>query len=108
MDVKTAFLNGKLDYDIYMRQPAGFEDPDKLDYVCKLHKSIYGLKQSARCWNSTITQYLLSDGYNQCPSDDCLFMKVEEDKFIILCMYVDDIIPISNNTDLLKEEKLKL
>ena len=78
MDVKTAFLNGKLDYDIYMRQPAGFEDPDKLDYVCKLHKSIYGLKQSARCWNSTITQYLLSDGYNQCPSDDCQFMIVEE------------------------------
>ena len=108
MDVKTAFLNGQLDHEIYMDQPVGFEDPTKPDFICKLNKSIYGLKQSARCWNLTITQYLTSDGYIQCAADDCLFTKIKDDKFIILCLYVDDVIPISNSTELLREEKSKL
>ena len=63
MDVNTAFLNGKLDYEVYMEQPEGFVDPDKPDYVCKLSKSLYGLKQSARCWNSTLDTYLKANGY---------------------------------------------
>ena len=54
MDVKTAFLNGSLDCEIYMSQPEGFVDPDRPNDVCKLKKSIYGLKQSARCWNTTL------------------------------------------------------
>ena len=51
MDVKTAFLNGDLDCEIYMNQPEGFIDPERLEMVCKLRKSIYGLKQATRCWN---------------------------------------------------------
>ena len=62
MDVKTAFLNGELDYDIYMSQPEGFVDEDKPNYVCKLRRSLYGLKQSARCWNITLDEYLKSAG----------------------------------------------
>ena len=53
MDVKTAFINGSIDSEIFMTQPEGYADADKPNYVCKLNKSIYGLKQSARCWNST-------------------------------------------------------
>ena len=62
MDVKTAFLNGSLDCEIYMSQPEGFVDPDRPNHVCKLKKSIYGLKQSARCWNTTLDEYLKSAG----------------------------------------------
>ena len=65
MDVKTAFLNGELDYDIYISQPDGFVYEDKPKYVCKLKRSIYGLKQSARCWNNTLDKYLKSVGLSQ-------------------------------------------
>ena len=67
MDVKTAFLNGSLDCEIYMymSQPEGFVDPDRPNHVCKLKKSIYGLKQSAHCWNTTLDEYLKSVGYHK-------------------------------------------
>ena len=58
MDVKTAYLNGDLEEEIFMKQPEGFVDKDQPDLVCKLKKSLYGLKQSARCWNKTIDEYL--------------------------------------------------
>ena len=108
MDVKTAFLNGHLDHEIYMEQPQGFSDPDNPDYVCRLKKSLYGLKQSARCWNETLTDYLVSDGFSKCEADDCLYIKFVGGKFIILAVYVDDVIPISNCVSLLAKEKLKL
>ena len=75
MDVKTAFLNGELDYDIYMSQPEGFVDEDKPNYVCKLRRSIYGLKQSARCWNTTLDEYLKSAGYRKSGADGCIYIK---------------------------------
>ena len=62
MDVKTAFWNGPLDCEIYMSQPEGFVEPDRPNHVCKLKKSVYGLKQSARCWNITLDEYLKSVG----------------------------------------------
>lgn len=108
MDVKTAFLNGILDHQIYMEQPKGFVDPVNQDYVCKLNKSIYGLKQSARCWNSTLTDYLISEKYEKCDADDCIYIKYVGNDFIMLAVYVDDVIPISNNLTLLEHEKLKL
>ena len=73
MDVTTAFLNGEVDCDIYMSQPEGFVDPDKPEHVCKLKKSIYGLKQSARCWNSVLDEYLVSAGYHKSDADSCLY-----------------------------------
>ena len=68
MDVNTAFLNGTVDHDIYMPQPEGFIDPDHPDYVCKLKKSKYGLKQSATCWNQTLDNFLVTNGYRRSPS----------------------------------------
>ena len=110
MDVATAFLNGDLDCEIYMEQPKGFIDPEHPDYVCLLDKSLYGLKQSARCWNATLDGYLKSCDYRQSSADECIYIKtVKEDdgkiSFVILGVYVDDIIPISNNTEMLLSEK---
>ena len=57
MDVKTAYLNGELDSEIYMSQPEGFVDTERPNHVCKLKRSIYGLKQSARCWTTTLDDH---------------------------------------------------
>lgn len=113
MDVKTAFLNGSLDCDIYMSQPEGFVDPNRPDYVCKLNKSIYGLKQSARCWNVTLDQYLQSAGYRKSDADGCIYTKTVREAsgriiFVILGVYVDDIVPVSNDIELLNAEKAAL
>ena len=113
MDVKTAFLNGSLDCEIYMSQPEGFVDPDRPNHVCKLKKSIYGLKQSARCWNTTLDEYLKSVGYHKNNADGCIYVKSVKEandriSFVILGVYVDDIIPVSNNPALLKAEKAAL
>ena len=69
MDVNTAFLNGTVDHDIYMSQPEGFIDSDHPDYVCKLKKSLYRLKQSARCWNQTLDNLWVMNGYRRSPTD---------------------------------------
>ena len=113
MDVTTAFLNGDLDCEIYMEQPEGFIDPDHPDYVCLLDKSLYGLKQSSRCWNNTLDSYLKENDYRQSPADECIYVKtVRGDdgklKFVILGVYVDDIIPVSNNTEFMLAEKAKI
>ena len=112
MDVETAFLNGTLDYEIYMEQPKGFQDPNKPDHVCRLKKSLYGLKQSARCWNATLDDYLLSEGYTKSDADDCIYVKLirsnDIEHFVILAVYVDDVVPISDDVEILASEKAKL
>ena len=110
MDVKTAFLQGELNEEIYMKQPEGYVDPDKPDYVCKLNKSIYGLKQAARCWNFAIDTYLKSNGYRKSSADPCIYIKSVRRRdgkidFVILALYVDDILWFSNNAEMLKKEK---
>eukprot|EP00794_Sanderia_malayensis_P019750 gene19750-biopygen16400 len=79
MDVKTAFLQGDFDEEIYMKQPDGYISEKKPDYVCKLRKSIYGLKQAARCWNFAIDHFLKSNGYNSCDADSCMYIKLMKD-----------------------------
>ena len=73
MDVNSAYLNGEIVEDIYMKQPEGFVNPDYPNKVCKLRKSLYGLKQSARCWNEKIDSYLKSAGYKQNTADPCVY-----------------------------------
>ena len=113
MDVRTAFLNGILDYDVYMEQPEGFIDAEHPDYVCKLKRSLYGLKQSARCWNSTLDSYLEESGYRPCSADGCLYIKTVKSSngkisFVILPVFVDDFIPVSNDTEMLRKEKVHI
>ena len=71
LDVTTAFLNGELEEDVYMRQPEGFV-AGREHLVCKLKRSLYCLKQSPRCWNSTLDGYLKQLGFLQSNSDPCI------------------------------------
>jgi hypothetical protein len=92
MDFEAAYLNGDLDEDIYVRQPEGFEVPGKEHLVCKLKKSVYGLKQSGRNWNKKIDAELRKLGFTRSKSDPCVYHKNTKatNGEIILGLYVDD------------------
>ena len=103
MDVKTAFLNGDLSEEIYMLQPDGFvEDEGK---VCKLQKSIYGLKQASRQWYLKFDKVITQFGFQENKLDECIYLKTSGSNFILLILYVDDILLASSNICLLKETK---
>lgn len=87
-DVKTAFLYGELDEDIYMEVPEGVQAAS--GYVCKLNKSLYGLKQASRCWNKKFTSFLLTYGFKPCYSDNCIFVGQFNNYKVVLLLYVDD------------------
>lgn len=74
MDVKNAFLNGKLHEEIYMQQPEGYVHPKYPQYVCKLKKALYGLKQAPRAWCERISQYLMSIGFVIAHADNSLYV----------------------------------
>ena len=75
MDVKSAFLNGPLQEEVYVSQPPGFVDPFHKDYVYKLHKALYGLKQAPRAWYDHLKKFLLDDGFVRGVIDPTLFTK---------------------------------
>lgn len=102
-DVRTAFLHGSLDEDIYMIQPQGYEEREE-ELVCKLQKSLYGLKQASRAWNTCFVQFLKE--YNLVPlkKDSCILVKRSEDGItLVIAIYVDDGLACSNSMTLLKE-----
>ncbi|RVW23885.1 Retrovirus-related Pol polyprotein from transposon TNT 1-94 [Vitis vinifera] len=105
MDVKTAFLNGNLDEDIYMEQPEGFAKKGNEHLVCKLKKSIYGLKQASRQWYIKFNNTITSFGFKENIVDQCIYLKVSGSKFIFLILYVDDILLASSDLGLLRETK---
>ena len=98
MDVISAFLNGELEDEVYMKQPEGFVVKGKECLVCKLNKSLYGLRQSSRCWNSVLDEYLKSIGFTQTASDPCIYVKEENGDIFIVAIHVDDII-LAGKTD---------
>ena len=105
MDVKTAFLNGDIDKTIYMTQPENFEIGDSKSMVCKLKKSIYGVKQASRLWNRKFHQTIVSFGFESNVVEKCIYHKFSGSKFIILVLYVDDILLACNDIGLLHETK---
>ena len=108
MDVSTAFLNGKLEEEIYMSQPDRYVKEGEEELVCKLNKSIYGLKQSSRCWFNTIDEFLENSGYTKSSSDPCIYIKREGEDIMLIALYVDDLIPASNSKSMLLREKAAL
>ncbi|CAI7874999.1 unnamed protein product [Closterium sp. NIES-54] len=90
MDITTAFLNEVLQEDIYMAQPDGYEDGTS--WVCKLKKAIYGLKQAPKCWYEMLEEVLLSGGFKTPQADHSLFLLGEGEQFLLLLVYVDDIL----------------
>ncbi|RVW72199.1 Retrovirus-related Pol polyprotein from transposon TNT 1-94 [Vitis vinifera] len=105
MDVKTMFLNGNTDETIYMVQPENFESNDSKQPVCRLKRSIYGLKQASRQWYRKFDQVITSFGFKENTVDQCIYLKFSGSKFIILVLYVDDILLASSDVGLLHETK---
>ena len=105
MDVKTAFLNGNVNETIYMVQPENFVFGNSKSMVCKLNKSIYGLKQDSREWYRKFHQVITSNGFEVNLVEDCVYHKFSGSKFIFLILYVDDILLASSDIGLLHETK---
>ncbi|KAL9256969.1 Retrovirus-related Pol polyprotein from transposon TNT 1-94-like protein [Drosera capensis] len=107
LDVKTAFLHGNLKEEIYMRQPEGFSIEGKEDYVCRLHKSLYGLKQSPRQWYKKFDSFMIKHGFNKSPYDCCVYhKKVSDASLMYLLFYVDDMLIATR--DMVEIKKLKV
>ena len=94
MDIKTVFLNGSLDECIYMMQPDNFVAKSQKHMLCKLKKSIYGLKQASRSWNTRFDQAIKSYGFDQCIDESCVYKKRSGNVVVFLVLYVDDILLI--------------
>ena len=105
MDVKTAFLNGHLTEDVYMEQPQGFVDPKNPKKVCKLNKSIYGLKQASRSWNLRFDQKIKQFGFIKNEDEPCVYKKASGSFITFLILYVDDILLIGNDIPMLQDVK---
>lgn len=95
MDVKTAFLHGYIKEDVYLSAPDGVNVPD--GSVLKLNRSLYGLKQSPKCWNTRFNDFITGIGYTQSSADYCLYYKTEGGKIVYLVLYVDDMLICGDN-----------
>nr|GEY79498.1 putative ribonuclease H-like domain-containing protein [Tanacetum cinerariifolium] len=108
MDVKSAFLYGAIEEEVYVCQPPGFEDPDYHDKVYKVVKALYGLHQAPRAWYKTLANYLLENGFQRGKIDQTLFIKKKKGDILLVHVYVYDIIFGSTNKELCKAfEKLR-
>ncbi|KAK1645527.1 hypothetical protein QYE76_063332 [Lolium multiflorum] len=101
MDVKRAFLNGDIEEELHMVQPKGFVDPKNADKVCKLQHSIYGLKQASRSWNLRFDRVIKDFGFIRTHGEACIYKKVSGSSVAFLILYVDDILLIGNDIELL-------
>ncbi|PSS08126.1 Endonuclease [Actinidia chinensis var. chinensis] len=98
LDVKTAFLHGDLEEEIYMSQPDGFKVPGKDHLACRLKKSLYGLKQSPRQWYKRFDLFMDEHGYTRSQFDHCVyFRKLQDGSMIYLLLYVDDMLIASKS-----------
>ena len=106
MDVKSAFLHGDLKEYIYMKQPEGYiEDPS---LVCKLRKSLYGLKQDPRSWYSKMDAFLMSQKFGRCKSNCNVYMQKKDGSLLLIVLYVDDLLITSSSVSILRSIKSSL
>lgn len=107
MDVKTAYLHAPIECEIYIEQPEGYkvksQGNEKL--VCKLEKSLYGLKQSGRNWNRMLHEYLCENQFVQNPADHCVYTKVTKTEKVFIIIWVDDLIIAASDLSVLKDVK---
>ncbi|GJZ74943.1 retrotransposon protein, putative, ty1-copia subclass [Tanacetum coccineum] len=108
MDIKTAFLNGYLDEDIYMVQPEGFVDPNHPKKVCKLQRSIYSLKQASRSWNKIFDEEIKRFRFAQNLDEPCVYQKASGSNVTFLILYADEIIIMGNHIPSLQSVKTYL
>ena len=107
MDVKGAYLHAPIESDVFIQQPLDYEQQGG-NFVWKVNKSLYRLKQSGRNWNKLLHQYLTEMSFRQSNADPCVFSKTMGNEIIILLVWVDDVIIISSSSELLKSLKSKL
>src|SRR3954464_3218136 len=103
MDVKSVFLNGEIEEEVYVMQPPGFEDSKNPDMVYRLHKALYGLKQAPRAWYETLKDFLLKKGFKPGTTDPTLFTRSYNNDLFVCQIYVDDIIFGCTNPDISEE-----
>ena len=105
MDVKTAFLNGNLEEEIYMEQPERFIVLGQENKVCRLVKSLYGLKQALKQWYEKFNNVMMSNGFKTNECDKCVYVKDTSKGCVIICLYVDDILIMGSNNEIIKTTK---
>ena len=104
MDVKSSFLNGTLEEEVYVEQLADYVIPRVEDKVYRLKKALYGLKQAPRAWYKKIDSYFIENGFQRCPFEHTLYIKfIEPGDILIVCLYVDDLIFTGNNLKMIAE-----
>ena len=108
MDIKTAFLNGDLQEEVYVDQPSGFIQQGQEKKVCRLRKALYGLKQAPRAWYEKIHAYLLGQGFQMSPTESTLYIKQKEGFLIMITLYVDDMLVTGNDADQIEAFKIAL
>ncbi|GBN11147.1 Retrovirus-related Pol polyprotein from transposon TNT 1-94 [Araneus ventricosus] len=102
VDIKTAFLHGNLEDEVYMSQPEGYIEAGQEQKVCKLNKAIYGLKQAARAWHLKIGESLIKYGFEQSKADPCLFKFANNGNPMYIIVYVDDLLIAGKDEDIRK------
>jgi hypothetical protein len=108
VDIKTAFLNGSLEEEVYVTQPPCFSNGDS-SKVCKLLKSLYGLKQAPRAWHKRLVEELSKFGFTACKSDSSLFVNKESyESHVYLLTYVDDMLIVCKEGEIIEQVKAKL
>jgi hypothetical protein len=109
LDVKTTFLHGDLEEEIYMQQPQGYEVKGKENLVCRLMKRLYGLKQAPRQWYLKFDRFMKEQGYSRCHYNHCVYFKrLENGSYIILLLYVDAMLVAGSNMQDINMLKKKL
>ncbi|GKG33445.1 retrovirus-related pol polyprotein from transposon RE2, partial [Tanacetum coccineum] len=105
MDVKNAFLHGDLEEEVFMKLPPEHPQSGQLNLVCKLNKSIYGLKQSPRAWHAKLSTTLECLGFSKSSGDYSLYVRLGKFEKLAVLIYVNDLIITGNNEDLIKHVK---